>query len=386
MFNPDLIPMIDKSINEALAILRRNMIKYHKSFPYQCARSGIYGVDEGFWADWHPGLYAGMFYLAYELCPDIRFKKYAESLGDILYNMISNGNIWHSDMGMVYLPCVLPDIKYNKSKTAKQIIVMASDCLVEKMVHGGRFTDITYFDPKTHRAKRNYYISQITQLCNIQLLSLASEISGNSKYASLAEGSMDSVFKYNISPDGKVMLRCSVNNDNLKLRETTHKDPMMAIQDDQRGFGWAIWNLAKCYCVQKKEIFLEKFELVLNYIEKNCLDDFLYRPNSREPLSYYDSSAAAISLCGLLEMSENSAAPAALREKCLKYAQLLFMDIAQNSLCTYNSGDECLIENGYKLYTQKGHKAKTSGTIPGDYFWLESLSKLYTILKKDGLI
>ena len=112
-------------------IAYRNTIKFQEYFPNVTSDNGIYKYSNTFYDSWHGGWWTGIYYMAYEAFRDEKFRHYAENLTSRFYSLIKNNRIVHSEMGFIYLPICVPDLKINRSSEATEAVILAAKYMLE---------------------------------------------------------------------------------------------------------------------------------------------------------------------------------------------------------------------------------------------------------------
>ncbi len=154
---------------------------------------------------------------------------------------------------------------------------------------------------------------------------------------------------------------------------SSYEEPFVWIYSDSscwaRGQAWAIYGIALGYAYTKSNALIDVFQRVTDaFIERLPQDHIPYWDmiftEGDEPR---DTSAAAIAVCGIMEMERY-----VHNEKYIKYADLML-----NSLNEHYTTKDMAYSNG--LLTD-GMYGRTRGDNPecniwGDYFYMEALMR-----------
>lgn len=374
---------LNKAIENAAGITRRNIIKFQDYMPIYQTKNGIYPYQKNTEPhindyNWARGFWAGIVWLLYELEPGEHIKIYAKKLTQNINMNINKRGLLHSNMGFLVIPACIPDYRFTKSSTAKETIVMAANNLMTKYSSNHKF--ICYYD---HELDGDELCCITSNLVNSQLLYFAYQFSGNTKYKEIAKTDIDSVIKNNINSDGKTYFNSYFNNhtgeklngpqnmpnalhDDVPFRSYTISDGLAT-----RAYAWALYGLSVSYAHTKNDYYKEKFSDVFDYLVKNNREGEIFEHSfkSKNKTSYPDSVSTAIIAASLSDFIKHDENRNSKYEKKLFELANLLIDNHSSSL---SSNNECLIVNGY----QSENKKDKSSTLFGDYFYFEMLMNL----------
>lgn len=314
--------------------------------------------------EWTDGFWAGILNLAYEYSGDPRYKEESLKQVDILYDRILNKEaVDHHDMGFLYSPSCIAAYELYHSEKALKAAVMAADNLIGRFQEKGEFIQ-AWGDLKEN--PRTYRLI-IDCLLNLPLLYKVSEITGKSVYREIAEKHFRTAEKCVIRKD------YSTNHTYYFDRNTGEPLRAETVQGYSnnsmwaRGQAWAIYGLALNYKYLKDEQILEKFNGVTEAFFKQLPDDMIpywdmVFTNGNEPR---DTSAAAIAVCGILEMDKYFPNPK-YKEKAMKILDAL---LTKNTTQALDNSNGLIMNSMYNR--NAGHQPECS--IWGDYYAMEAL-------------
>ncbi len=375
---------LQKAIDNAVKITKRNIIKFQDYMPIYCTQNGLYPyqkttdpVDNNY--NWARGFWAGMVWLLYELEPEEYIKIYAEKLTKNINSNINKRGLLHSNMGFLVIPACIPNYRYTQSSTAKETVIMAANNLMTKFSSSNRF--ICYYD---RELEGDVLCCIISNLINSQLLNFAYKFSGNVKYKEVAKSDIDTVIKNNIDDDGKAFFSSYFNrhttekldtsqnvasqlNEGLSIKSYNFSDGYSC-----RAYAWALYGLSISYGLTKNEYYKNKFSDVFDFLEKHSKKDVIYYHNfnSSRKTNKPDSISTAIIAAALSNFIKSSEITDKKYENAL--SRLANMLIDHHSIGA-DSSKECLIVNGYISEIS----GRSSSTLFGDYFYFEMLMNLY---------
>lgn len=376
---PEPISQIElrQAIVSAVEILRHNLPEFTHYFQSSNSQNNMYLPSEN--VEWTTGFCTGEYWIAWELTADESFRDAALVQVDSFLDRIERHiDVDHHDMGFLYTPSCVAAYKLTGSETGKKAALAAADHLMSRFQEKGQFFQAW----GSLNAPENYRLI-IDCLMNLPLLYWASETTG------------DQIYREKALAHTKTSLQNLVRSDNSTyhtyffdpetgnpLRGVTHQ----GYRDGSawaRGQAWGIYGLAISYAYTKDESCIDLFHKVCERFLANCSKDMVpywdldFTEQDGEPK---DSSAAAIAVCGMLEMIKYL--PKAEAEYYMDAACRITGSLARNYAVT--SSD---ISNGLLLH---GVYAKSSPYNPvqdrgvdecntwGDYFWMETLIRLTT--------
>lgn len=314
--------------------------------------------------EWTDGFWCGMLNLAYEYSGCEKYRDEALKQVDILHDrIVKKEAVNHHDMGFLYSPSCLAAYDLYGCEKALEAAILAADNLISRFREKGEF--IQAWGEMDDNPK-NYRLI-IDCLLNLPLLYRVSEITGKNIYKEIAQKHFRTAVKYVIREDYSTNHTYYFDRDTgAPLRAST----VQGYSDDSmwaRGQAWAIYGLALNYKYLKDDGILEKFNGVTKAFFENLPEDKvpywdMIFTSGDEPR---DSSAAAIAICGILEMEKYFPNPE-FKEKALEMLEALLRGQLTKQLEDSNG----LIMNS--MYNRKaGHQPECS--IWGDYYAMEAL-------------
>ena len=324
--------------------------------------------------DWTQGLWTGEINVVWELTGNEFLKHIAlKQLDSYQERLRKKINIDTHDLGFIFSPSCVAAWKLYGLEQGREIALVAARALAGRFQEKGRF--IQAWGPMGE--KGNYRLI-IDCLLNIPLLFWASEETGEQSFRRIAEAHFDSTRKNALRPDGSSYHTFFFDPETGKpLYGQTHQgnrnDSAWA-----RGQAWAIYGPALYYRYTKDSKARTMFEKTLAFFLDHLPDsvipywDFDFTDGSTEPK---DSSALAIAICGMLEMSDLTG-----DSELRSLASRLFGKLYES--CAVKDPK---ISNGQLLHGVYCRKTPTNDARDrgvdecntwGDYFYVEALMRL----------
>lgn len=362
---PERNIIMDKAIEYAVKTVEKSLDYFYDCFPTEQSRDLVFGKFEN--VSWTPGFYAGLLWLTYELTGREAVLKSAKHHSRLFHERLkTKTELEHHDMGFLFSLSSMADYTVTGDTEAMHDGLEAAGWLMKRYQPEGRFIQAwgALDDPQAYR-----FI--VDCLLNLPLLFRAHELTGEKWYYDAAYNHMCTAVKNIIRDDASTYHTFFFDKEtNMPLRGETHQ----GFSDDScwsRGQAWAVYGLALCYHYTKDENIIPVFNRVTEYFIEHLPEDFVpywdlcFGDGSGEPR---DTSAAAIAVCGILEMEKY-------------YPNARFKDAAERMVRSlsdkYTTADRPesngILKDG--MYSRKhGHEPEC--TSWGDYFYLEALMRM----------
>lgn len=365
----------NKLINAAEAAcnkLENNIRKNGIGFPDVCSKNYryVYGEND----NWECGMYTGCIWLAYEITGDKFFRDIAEKqLASFKRRIDEKIGMDDHDVGFVYSPSCVAAYKLTGNEQARQYALDA----------------VKYFYEHSYSKEGKFIIrlhkmwnegagcrTMMDSLMNAPLLFWAAKETGNEEYYNAAVEHNKTTMKYLVRDDASTFHHYQFDPQTAKpVKGLTFQ----GYSDDScwsRGHSWGVYGFPIAYTYCKDEELIKTHKAVTYYMLNTLPNDnitywdYVFTQGSDEPR---DSSAGAISVCGMLEMSKHI--PDDVEDKNIfTNASAQMMDALI---------DKCTGEKEYEydgLICHVTH-AKPFGfaidecAVYGDYFYMEALAR-----------
>ncbi len=325
---------------------------------------------------WTSGFWTGQIWLAYEWTKDERYKKAAEvQVESFSKRMDEAFDINHHDMGFLYSLSCVAAYKLTQNTTGKEAAIRAADHLITRYQEDGQFIQAW----GNVGADDNYRLI-IDCLLNLPLLYWATEATGDEKYADIARRHIDTSLKVVLREDHSTYHTYYFEKGTGK---PLYGETRQGYSDDSawaRGQAWGIYGTALSYRYTQEESYKDIFYKVTDFFIDNLPKDlvpywdFEFNDPSQESK---DSSAAAIAVCGILEMCKylDGERKEKYRSAALKILKSLIDNYAVKDP---KSSNGLLLHGVYARGT--AHNSCEDRNVDecnvwGDYFYLEALMR-----------
>lgn len=367
---------IKEAVKQACEILHDNLAVYTDKFQDSNTTHGIYKATEN--VEWTTGFLTGEYWLSYELTHDEAFKRAALVQVESFYERIEKKiDVNHHDMGFLYTPSCVAAYKLAGSERGKKAALLAADNLAERFREKGQFLQAW----GELDAQDNYRLI-IDCLLNLPLLYWASDITGEKSYRDKALRHTKTSLANLVRADNSTYHTYFFDKDTGKpTRGVTHQ----GYRDGSawaRGQAWGIYGTALSYKYTKDPQCIELFCKVTDFFISRLPEDMVpywdldFTAADKEPK---DSSAAAIAVCGILEMCKY------LEVDTAKYYEGVARRILSRLINNYavkpkSEANGLLLHGVYAKASEHNPIPQDRGVDEcnawGDYFYLEALARV----------
>ncbi|MDF2651117.1 MAG: glycosyl hydrolase family 88 [Paenibacillus sp.] len=369
-------PVLTKSgcedaIQFILSQIDRNLDAFTDRFPSPSSTNNIYEP----WGniEWTPGFWTGMLWLAYEITGETKYRHTAEGqLESYKMRLKEKEHTATHDLGFLYTLSCVSAYKLTGNVEAKQTAIQAADLLLERYFEkAGIIQAWGDLDNPNQRGR------MIVDCCmNLPLLYWASEMTGERKYTRAAETHVKQAAAHLIREDASSYHTFYMDVD---TGEPKYGKTSQGYSDDScwsRGQAWALYGFPLSYAYTGNAALLDIGQKVTNYYLNRLPDDYVcyWDLTFTEGEEEKDSSAAAIAVCGMLELTKHL--PLLDNNKRIyENASLLIL----KSLTDRYTAKKDPSSNGILLHAVYG-KPLGNGIdeccIWGDYYYFEALVRV----------
>ncbi len=365
---------IDTDLLEQAKKLVLNKVKKINSkagdqFP-KGTKDGVYVMVDV--PDWTVGYYPGINYLSYDMSQDKQYLSAARKASEkIRTGFLNDRQCYMHDLGFVFMNSYYKEYLETGSQDALAMVIDAGDAMLERVKPTGYIQAWNVFG-KGLSAQENKNRMLADTMCNLDLLFVCSELTGDKKYADAAVKHAQMTQQYIIRPDYTTAHTFVFNPDGTPKYERTAQ----GYSDSScwaRGQAWVIYGMAQCYNATGDKSFLESAKKCADvFFEKTEDDlipkwDMIFTGDAKEPR---DTSAASITACGLLDIYK------ATGDTFYKDAAYTIYSTLYNKYAM-NYTDEGII--GQAVANMPAGTFVNSSIIYGEYYFAELTKRFFDL-------
>lgn len=333
------------------------------------------GSKDIFW--WTNGFWSGILWQMYHATGKECYRKAAEETEVKLDEALEAFWGLHHDTGFMWLHSAVADYRLTKNEKSLYRGLHAANILAARFNPTGQF--IRAWNPECDPSIDTTGIMIIDCMMNIPLLYWASEVTGDSRFRTVAMAHADTVLKYTIRPDGSCNHIVDIDTETGEFRNNPGGQGYGSGSSWSRGQSWAVYGMALSYRYTGKQEYLDAAKRVAHYFMANVsLNDYVPLVDFRAPKEpvLIDTTAGVITACGLLEIAGHVDA---LEKELYIQGAVRMLKALEERYCDWNPQADGILGQGSVSYHGRTH----CHIIYGDYFLLEAVLRL---LEKDFLI
>lgn len=320
---------------------------------------------------WGNGFWGGMMWLMYKGTGNEEYRKTAERSEEMMDVALRDYRSLHHDVGFMWHILSGANYKLTGNEDSFTRNIYAATVLASRYDCEGDYIIAWNWGAQGY--------SIIDTLMNLPLLYWASDVIGDERFDKLAVRHMNMALRDHIRPDGSV--NHIVDHDRKKpgVKRVLAGQGYRADSCWSRGLSWAIYGSVISYIHVGKPEYLEAATRTADYFIEHCKETG-YKPvidfgAPVEPV-YYDSSAAMIAACGMLEIAK-----CLPKEKGAKYAEaaVRILKACDESFCNYEEDEDALVLMSSGSYPQNEEaiaKSVHRNYMFGDFYFVEAMLKL----------
>lgn len=368
---PALKHKIDSAIAVALHRLKRQLPRFTHEFPAPSSIDGTYPVMDN--SEWTNGFWTGTLWLAWELSGDAAFSQAATIQVETFTSRINRQiNTDHHDLGFLYTLSCVAAWKLTGDHVARQSALNAADRLLQ------RFLPVAGIIQAWGNLSDPEESGRMIIDCNLNLplLYWASEETGNPAYRNAADSHIEQAAKYIVREDDSTFHTYYMSPiTGAPLRGTTHQ----GYSDTScwsRGQAWGIYGFPLVYKYNRDPNLIDLSARLSDYFlarlpsDGVCCWDLIFTDDATER----DTSAAAIAVCGLIEMARQLPLLDPRRGRFEAEAGKMIMGLIDHYALRADDAGEGLLKGA--VYHMPKNIGINERCLWGDYFYLEALMRL----------
>lgn len=363
--------LIHGAIGAALRRIDAGLEVFGDQYPAPSSVGGVYSAIDN--VEWTNGFWTGQLWLAYEISGEERYKAAAlRQVESFRARIFERVNIDHHDLGFLYSLSCVSAYKLTGSQSAREAALEAANLLYRRYLPNAGIIQAWGDLDDPEQAGRMIIDCNL----NLPLLYWAAAETGNTDLKLAADTHIENAARYIVRADGST-------------HHTFHMDPVsgapkhgsthQGFSDESswsRGQGWGIAGFPLIYRYYRNPRLVQLSARLANYFlnrlpaDNVCCWDLVFRDSSRER----DTSAAAIAVCGLLELGKSLPLADPDIGSYRNAALAITRNLIWNYACTPGDVGTGLLKEG--VYHMPNKVGVGENCIWGDYFYLEALVRL----------
>ncbi|ANU44791.1 glycosyl hydrolase family 88 [Enterocloster clostridioformis] len=315
---------LDQTYEKLLAKMKAECARVGTNIPYIPGEDGKYhDITETKWgrtqdggltlSNWTNGFWPGMLWQMYHATGDEAYMAAAVGVEERLEEVLNDPESVGHDLGFMFLQSAVANYRETGSAEARRRGLLAASELAARYNLDGRF--IRAWPGPRHSAitdmlgggdVRGWTI--IDCMMNLPLLYWASEELDDPRFYKIAVNHAKTAQQYIIRPDGSCNHIVAFDPDTGEYLNNPGGQGYESGSSWSRGQSWAVYGFALSYRHTGDQSFLDTAKKCAHYCIANLsVNDWLPLVDYRAPLEpvKYDSTAAMITACGLLEIAEH---------------------------------------------------------------------------------
>lgn len=371
-FTPDLHKLTQLICGK----LTRQLTQFDGKYPAACSINGHYPLTDN--TDWTTGFWSGMTWLAWQMSGDQQFLDHLQNqLPGYGERLRQRHDIETHDLGFLFSLSCVNAWRSTGDPAAREYALQAANLLTARYHPTAQI--IQAWGDLNDPQQQGRMI--IDCLLNLPLLYWTSEQTGDPRYAQLAQRHAGRACDFLVREDYSTFHTFYMNVETGEpVKGTTHQ----GYADNScwaRGQAWAIYGFALSFSYTGERRFLQAAVETARYFIAHLPEDGVCNWDLQltAPGTAKDSSAAAIAVCGLLELTRHLSVLDPDHGDFTRQALRIM-----TQLCDRYFDDEN-VDGGYLLhavYNMNKERGVDEYCIWGDYFFFEAVSRLTAPLAK----
>ena len=376
---------LDSAYDKLLVKMKAECGRIGTKIPYTTDKDGTYhDIEEGPWGVgfWTNGFWPGMLWQMYEATGDEDYRKAAVGVEERLDVLLNSPETVDHDVGFLFLLSSVANYRKTGDAQARRRGLLAASLLAARFNMNGSFIrawndEMAEMGEKMFGEKSSVKGWMIIDcMMNIPLLYWASAETHDPRYAHIAVNHAKTAQKYIVRPDGSCNHVVVFDSQTGEYLDNPGGQGYESGSSWSRGQSWAVYGFALSYRHTGDQSFLDTAKQCAHYcISSLAVTDWLPLVDYRqpdEPLKY-DSTAAMITACGLLEIAEHVGG---LEKRLYTDAAWRILRACEAKFCNWDPEVDSIVDGGTFFYHDPEGKGTEVPMIYGDYYFIEAILRL----------
>jgi unsaturated chondroitin disaccharide hydrolase len=342
----------------------RHLVEAHPDFFPMYTVNGRWQHGGEAWTNWCEGFLGGQLWLVYQHTRDPWWQEQAEHYSRLIEHRKTDRSV--HDLGFLFGSTWKRWYDLTGDPAINEVVIEAGRTLALRFKEKGQYL-------RSFVAEDSLFIDI---MMNVGLIFYAAQQTGDEDLRRIATQHCLTTRRYLVRGDGSTAHEGIFNLETGEfLRQSTHQG-WRSDSTWARGQAWALYGFGTAYTFTQDIHFLQTAEACANYYLEHTPAHGV-PPNDwdePEPKLPYESSAAAITASGLLNLSRLVDDPQ--RAHLYREYALRILDTLSSPefLAVETPGWEGILKHG--MYHQRKGLGVDESVMWGDYFFLEALSKV----------
>lgn len=343
-----------------------NLLENHPDYFPMYTQNGKWKHGGEAWTNWCEGFLGGQLWLIFQATGDDYFREKAEHYSRLVEHRKTDRNV--HDLGFLFLSTWKRwyDLSGDEDKNA--VVIEAGQTLAKRFQEKGEYLC-------SFVAAESLFIDI---MMNVPIIFYAAQETDDEELWEIAYRHCLTTRRYLVRGDGSTSHEGIFDLENGQfLRQSTHQ----GWRDDSswaRGMAWSLYGFGTVYGFTGDACFLQTSQNNAWYYMENTADTSGGVPPNDwmepEPQNLHESSAAAITASGLLQLSQLTGTPTLAKQYNDYALQIVDTLMQPEFLAIEDDGWEGILKQG--MYHERLGLGVNESVMWGDYFFLEAVCKV----------
>ena len=366
--------------DKLLVKMKAECARVGTNIPYSPGEDGMYHDTEDI-TSWTNGFWPGMLWQMYHATGDEAYRAAAEGVEERLEVVLNDPEALGHDLGFMFLQSSVANYRKTGDAEARRRGLLAAAELAARYNLDGKFIR-AWVGPRDSEQGRKMGGGDIRgwmiidSMMNLPLLYWASQELDDPRYYKIAVSHAKTAQRYIVRPDGSCNHIVAFDPDTGEYLNNPGGQGYGHGSSWSRGQSWAVYGFALSYRHTKDPSFLDTAKQCAHYCIANmAVTDWLPLVDYRQPARpvKYDSTAAMITACGLLEIAghveENEA-------RFYTQAAYRILRACEARFADWDPARDSVLTGGTYFYHDPTGKNTEVPIIYADYFLIEAVLRL----------
>ena len=323
--------------------------------------SGIFWWTNGFWP--------GMLWQMYNATKDECYLTAAVGVEKRFDEALEGFTGLHHDVGFMWLHTAVANYRLTQDKDAYRRGLHAANILSGRYNVNGKYISAWNIDPPGG-------LMIVDSMMNIPLLFWASKETGDPRFKHVAINHADTCMNVTVRPDGSCNHIIVLDPETGDVLDNPAGQGYASGSSWSRGNAWALYGFALTYRHSGEERYLDTAKRIAHYFALNlAVNDWLPLVDFRQPKEpvCYDSTAAMIAACGLLEIAQHVPE---LEKDMYTNSAVKTLLACEKQFCNWDPTVDAILGGGTAAYHSSWDASHAVPIIYGDYFLTEAILRM----------